>query len=327
MRVTNAVAEAMRTPLPVGREVLGCATGRRDLMQLFAYGSGVLRQDKRARPEPGGLCYFLRDVEAWGSETRRQDRRAELTGMASTSAHATRVRMQGRLPRKLTPRRSRRRTGWISLTSRTCNSTVGCGVPATVASRVPFAARARSGKRPASADLKGGASDLEPKTGQSRQSKQEPGRSSSQRVPDAFLPLGDLVQVTLEKPLQLVEIGVGKGRDLERRGVVVVPGLRRLHAHLVGKGERRAQGVDGGIAPLPGPATHQGEHGVLVEQRLVMQDHVPLGLALEGVEPAASGAPYAQGVVKADRQPRAQRRQPTPVVEQILRANHRWPRA
>ena len=83
--------------------------------------------------------------------------------------------------------------------------------------------------------------------------------------------------------------------------------LSRLHAHLVGEGERRAQRVDRGVAPLPRAPADQRQHGVLVEQRLVPQHDVPLGLPLERVEPAAARAPHPDRVVQPHGQPRSQR--------------------
>ena len=172
-----------------------------------------------------------------------------------------------------------------------------------------------------------GAPHLEPEARQAGQAEQEPGRAAAERVTHALLALRHLAEVPFQKPLQLVEVGIRQRRDLHRRRVVVAPGRGGTHAHLVGEGQRRAQRVERGVPPLLHAAAHEREHRVLVEQRLVPEHHVPRRLPLEGVEPAAARAPDLHPVMQPHRQSRAQRRQPAPVAQKVLRADDRRPRS
>ena len=172
------------------------------------------------------------------------------------------------------------------------------------------------------------AADLEPETRQSRQAEQEPGRAAAERVAHALLALGHLVQVALQEPLQLVEIGVGQRRDLQRRRVIVAarsapaarsPGRRRRAPRSGRRSWRSA-------APARGPPTSVSTvYWSSSGSCRSTTSHSACRSNASNQPPAR--APDLDPVVQPHRQPRAQRRQPAAVAQQVLRADDRRARS
>ena len=123
----------------------------------------------------------------------------------------------------------------------------------------------------------------------------DPARRSRNRVaprpsasPSLPCPVADLAQVALQKPLQLVQIGVRQRRDLQTTprssSGRARPASRSPDRQRPARRSARRSWRSG--APAPG-SPDESEQGVLVQQRLVPKHHVPFGLPLEGVEPGA----------------------------------------
>src|SRR4051812_29147986 len=152
--------------------------------------------------------------------------------------------------------------------------------------------------------LKSFAPCLQTQTWQSRQPQQKPGRFTSQSISEVAATLPPASQIAGQKLLQLVQIRIRESGHLQRSGVVVASLLGGTHVDLVGKGQGSAQGVERGIATfLPG-STGERQQCVLIQQRLVLYQHIPLCLTRKDVEPPVARAPYFHPIVQPDRKPR-----------------------